>query len=123
MSKDGQVPRQHAAPTGPGVVDPFDPGALEARLVEARARRAEVLARRTGGGTTASHDQRQKRHALNLAAFWGARSVDAERGSQHDLGVAVRSARPKFPGIERELVSRGRILPALPGRLVAAGPL
>ena len=50
MFQGGQVPRQEsAARAEPSLAELLDPAALEARLVEARARRAEAIARRAGG--------------------------------------------------------------------------
>ncbi len=70
MSQRGQVARRPdaPAPAEPGAAELLDPVALEARLVEARARRAEVMARRAAGETMPPAPTRPLHARRNAAA-------------------------------------------------------
>ena len=95
MSQHGQVARLQGSPAGaePSLAELLDPVALEARLVEARARRLEAIARRKAAAISASIGAGM---AHTAASGRSARTRAASGGTSNGAR-AMRPANPANP--------------------------
>jgi hypothetical protein len=95
MPQVGQVARRQDIPAQaePSAAELLDPVALEARLVEARARRAEVMARRAAGGTPAA--PARERRVIEVPAP----RIAARGGSGARVASVVPSPRAALPEV------------------------
>lgn len=121
MAQNGPLPRnpRFVADEGPGAAELFDPQALEARLKEARARRAEALAQRgrPAGGEREDHADREADPMASAGQTRPPRPGQAEpeapAGPDPALARISQLAQSEVPR-PRPVSAPGR-LPNLPG--------
>ena len=117
----GKPQRQEIASSDEAsLLELMDPAALEARLVEARARRAAAIARRTAaapGGHRGPSERADAEQSLRRPVI----PRDIVGAGNSPAPPAGAEPRPEDPHVspisDPSPVSRGRTLPALPGRL------